>query len=98
MGNIYDIARAAGVSAATVSRVLNNHPYVSEEKRRAVLQAAEQLRYVKNSNAVHLSLGKTKIIGVILPFVSHPYFGVVLGGIASAAEKKGYNLIITQSN
>ncbi|WNS80468.1 LacI family DNA-binding transcriptional regulator [Domibacillus sp. DTU_2020_1001157_1_SI_ALB_TIR_016] len=98
MGNIHDIARMAGVSAATVSRVLNNHPYVKEEKRRAVVEAAEQLRYVKNINAVHLSLGKTKIIGVILPFVSHPYFGVILGGIASAAEKSGYKLMITQSN
>lgn len=98
MGNIHDIARMAGVSAATVSRVLNNHPYVKEEKRSAVLDAAEQLRYVKNINAVHLSLGKTKIIGVILPFVSHPYFGVVLSGIASAAEESGYKLMITQSN
>ncbi len=62
------------------------------------MQAAEQLRYVKNINAVHLSLGKTKIIGVILPFFSHPYFGVILGGIASAAEKGGYKLMITQSN
>ncbi|OES46263.1 LacI family DNA-binding transcriptional regulator [Domibacillus iocasae] len=98
MGNIHDIARLAGVSATTVSRVLNGHPYVSDEKRAAVLNAADQLRYEKNINAVHLARGKTETIGVILPFVSHPYFGTILGGIAAAAEKSGYKLMIVQTN
>ncbi|OLN24268.1 hypothetical protein BTO30_00220 [Domibacillus antri] len=98
MGNIHDIARIAGVSAATVSRVLNDHPYVSAEKRKAVLDAAEQLHYEKNINAVHLARGKTDIIGVILPFASHPYFGSILSGIASAAEKNGFKLMIAQTN
>ncbi|MGG3449397.1 LacI family DNA-binding transcriptional regulator [Domibacillus aminovorans] len=98
MGNIHDIARIAGVSTATVSRVLNNHPYVSDGKRLAVLNAAEQLHYEKNINAVHLSRGKTETIGVILPFVNHPYFGTILNGIASAAEKSGFKLMIVQTN
>lgn len=98
MANIHDIARVAGVSAATVSRVLNGHPYVSDEKRQAVLDAADQLHYEKNINAVHLARGKTETIGVILPFVSHPYFGIILSGIASAAEKNGYKLMIVQTN
>ncbi|WP_046175845.1 LacI family DNA-binding transcriptional regulator [Domibacillus indicus] len=98
MGNIHDIARLAGVSAATVSRVMNDYPYVSKEKRQAVLEAAEQLHYEKNINAVHLARGKTETIGVILPFVSHPYFGMILSGIAEAAEKRGYKLLIMQTN
>lgn len=98
MGNIHDIARIAGVSAATVSRALNGHPYVSDDKRAAVLKAAEQLHYEKNINAVHLAKGKTDTIGVILPFVSHPYFGFILGGIAAEAERQGYKLLIVQTN
>ncbi|OMP66033.1 LacI family DNA-binding transcriptional regulator [Domibacillus epiphyticus] len=97
MGNIHDIARLAGVSASTVSRVLNNHPYVSTEKRQAVLDAAEQLHYEKNINAVHLSRGKTETIGVILPYVNHPYFGTILSGIAAAAEENGFKLMIVQT-
>jgi len=52
MTNIRDLAKMAGVSVTTVSRVLNNHPYVSEEKKNAVLKAVKATRYHKNINAV----------------------------------------------
>ncbi len=55
MANIKDIAKMAGVSVTTVSRVLNDHPYVSEEKRKAVIEIVEKLNYSQNANAVHLS-------------------------------------------
>lgn len=58
MANIKDIAKRAGVSVTTVSRVLNNHPYVREDKREAVLQAMEEFNYQRNINAVHLSKGR----------------------------------------
>ena len=58
MANIKQIAKTAGVSISTVSRVLNNHPYVKEEKRKRVLDAVEELNYAKNINAVHLIRGK----------------------------------------
>ena len=57
MANIKDIAKMAGVSVTTVSRVLNDHPYVSEEKK-AVIEIVEKLNYSQNANAVHLSKGK----------------------------------------
>lgn len=58
MANIREIAKEAGVSVATVSRVLNGYPYVREEKRNAVWEAVEKLNYTKNINAVHLAKGK----------------------------------------
>ena len=72
MANIKQIAKTAGVSISTVSRVLNNHPYVKEEKRKRVLDAVEELNYAKNINAVHLIRGKTYTIGVMLPFINLP--------------------------
>ncbi|MBH9966572.1 LacI family DNA-binding transcriptional regulator [[Bacillus] enclensis] len=98
MTNIREIARLAGVSVSTVSRVLNEHPYVREEKRRRVLAAVEELNYIKNANAVHLSKGKTYCIGVVIPFLNLPYFGEVLQGIAGEALKHGYHLKIFQTN
>lgn len=98
MTNIRSIAKLAGVSVSTVSRVLNDHPYVKEEKRRKVLHAVEQLNYIKNANAVHLSKGKTYSIGVILPYLNLPYFGEILQGIAGEALKYGYHLQLFQSD
>ncbi|WP_179884803.1 LacI family DNA-binding transcriptional regulator [Bacillus sp. AFS015802] len=98
MTNIRSIAKLAGVSVSTVSRVLNDHPYVKDEKRRKVLAAVEQLNYIKNANAVHLSKGKTYSIGVILPYLNLPYFGEILQGIAGEALKHGYHLQLFQSD
>ncbi len=98
MTNIRSIAKLAGVSVSTVSRVLNDHPYVKEEKRRKVLDAVEQLNYIKNANAVHLSKGKTYSIGVILPYLNLPYFGEILQGIAGEALKHGYHLQLFQTD
>ncbi|AQU79487.1 MULTISPECIES: LacI family DNA-binding transcriptional regulator [Planococcus] len=98
MANIKELARMAGVSVATVSRVLNNHPYVSENKRNAVEQAMKASNYQRNLNAVHLSKGKTMLIGVIVPFVNHPYFGLLVEGIANEAVKNNYKLVLFQTN
>ncbi|RAK15465.1 LacI family transcriptional regulator [Anoxybacillus vitaminiphilus] len=98
MGNIREIAKLAGVSVATVSRVLNHYPYVKEEKRKAVWEAIEKLNYTRNINAVHLSRGKTSIIGIIIPYVNHPYFSTITEGIAAEALRNGYHLLLFQTN
>lgn len=98
MTNIRSIAKLAGVSVSTVSRVLNDHPYVKEEKRQKVFDAVEQLNYIKNANAVNLSKGKTNSIGVVLPYLNLPYFGEILQGIAGEALKHGYHLQLFQTN
>lgn len=98
MTNINDLAKMSGVSVTTVSRVLNNHPYVSKEKRDAVLEAIRATNYYKNINAVHLSKGKTKLIGVVLPFSDHPYFSLLLKGIAKQALENNYHLVLFQTD
>ncbi|MEK4327820.1 LacI family DNA-binding transcriptional regulator [Paenibacillus sp. FSL R7-0312] len=98
MANIKDIAKLAGVSVTTVSRVLNGHPYVSKAKREAVLQAMETADYERNINAVHLSRGRTNLIGVVVPYITRPYFGMVVEGIADEAIKDNYKLVLIQSN
>lgn len=98
MTNIRDIAKMAKVSVTTVSRVLNQHPYVSKEKREAVMNAVKISNYHKNINAVHLSMGKTFLIGVVLPYSDHPYFGVLLKGIANQALENNYKLVLIQTN
>ncbi|MGD8191408.1 LacI family DNA-binding transcriptional regulator [Brevibacillus ginsengisoli] len=98
MANIKEIAKIAGVSVTTVSRVLNHHPYVSTEKREAVRKAMDLCNYQRNINAVHLSKGETFLIGVVVPFTNHPYFGLLLEGIANEAVKNNYKLILFQTN
>ncbi|AWB46575.1 LacI family transcriptional regulator [Paenibacillus sp. CAA11] len=98
MANIKDIAKMAGVSVTTVSRVINNQPYVSLEKREAVLRAIEASKYEKNINAVHLIKGKTFLIGVAIPFSNHPYFALIVEGIANEALKNNYKLVLFQTN
>ena len=98
MTNIKDLAKMAGVSVTTVSRVLNNHPYVSKEKRNAVLAAIKESNYEQNINAVHLSKGKTQMIGVVLPFSDHPYFALLLKGIAKQALENNYKLVLFQTD
>ncbi len=98
MANIKDIAKMAGVSVTTVSRVLNDHPYVSEEKRKAVIEIVEKLNYSQNANAVHLSKGKTNIVGVILPYINHPSFDAMVGGMMEGALTHNYKVLLCQIN
>jgi DNA-binding LacI/PurR family transcriptional regulator len=98
MTNIKDLAKMAGVSVTTVSRVLNNHPYVSEEKKISVLEAIRVSNYQRNINAVHLSKGKTQLIGVALPYSDHPYFALLLKGIAQQALEHNYKLVLFQTD
>ncbi|WP_214850045.1 LacI family DNA-binding transcriptional regulator [Exiguobacterium sp. s138] len=98
MTNIRDLAREAEVSVTTVSRVLNDHPYVAEDKRRAVQDAITKLGYIRNQTAVQLSTGQTKTIGVMLPYVDHPYYAAILQGIAQCAFEEGYRFLTWQTN
>lgn len=62
----------------TVSRVLNNHPYVNEQKRKEILAIIEELNYTQNVNAIHLVKGKTNVIGVLLPHVNDDIIALLL--------------------
>jgi LacI family transcriptional regulator, purine nucleotide synthesis repressor len=98
MANIKDIAKLAGVSISTVSRVLNNHPYVSEEKRKKVETVIGELNFQQNLNAVHLVKGKTLTIGAIIPYIDHPYFQAIVGGIMESAFNHHYSVLCCVTN
>ena len=95
---IRDVARQAGVSISTVSRVLNDTCPVQPDKRRLVLDAAEALGYTPNPAARSL-LGKTTgALGVLLPFVSGEFFSELLRGLDEAAQDRGLSLVISTSH
>ena len=91
---IRDVARRANVSVATVSRVINDSPLVSDGTRQKVLDIITELDYTPNPNAQRLSLGRTLTIGVILPFLTLPSFVERLRGVQNALADSGYDLIL----
>lgn len=96
--NIEEVARTAGVSTTTVSRVINQVSTVSEENRRRVLDAIKQLKYHPNPNAQRLASGKTNTIGLIIPRfegIFHSYYALqVIKGIGIAAERLRCDLLL----
>lgn len=92
--SIEDVARAAGVSTATVSRALRGLPNVSPETRERVLHAALELRYVASPHAVGLAGGRTRTVGVVVPFVTRWFFGQVISGVDSVLRANGYELLL----
>ncbi|MBM7712899.1 LacI family DNA-binding transcriptional regulator [Enterococcus xiangfangensis] len=98
MANIRDIAKITGYSVSTISRVINNHPYVDESKRAKVLEVMKELNYVPNRSAQNLSYGKTKNIGVVLPFIDHAYYDQMLSGIMQAAFQHRYRVSLLPTN
>ena len=95
---IRDVARRAGVSISTVSRVLNDTAAVREDKREAVLEAAAALGYVPNPAARSLHGKDTGAIGVLLPFVNGEFFSELLSGLDEAAQAHGRFLLISTSH
>lgn len=95
---IADIARELNTTAATVSRALSNHPRISDETKKSVQLTASKLNYKRNRVASSLRLGKTHLIGVIIPSAEINFFGSVVHGIESIANLHGYNVLLYQSN
>lgn len=91
---ILDVAREAGVSTKTVSRVINNDGYVSNEKRERVQTAIDRLDYRPNRAARNLASNRSAVIGLLVPDVNNPYFPEVVRGVEDAALKKGYNVLL----
>jgi len=97
MATIEDVARLAGLSRTTVSRVINNHPYVSGEKKEAVMKAMNSLGYVPNSSARSLRNQKTGMIAVLIPRIMNPFFSQLIDSLEMAASEQGYQLIVCQT-
>ncbi|MEV5277261.1 LacI family DNA-binding transcriptional regulator [Streptomyces sp. NPDC051994] len=94
MAGIKDVAAEAGVSVATVSRVLNGHPSVSAAARARVLAAVEALGYRPNAVARSLRTDQTRTLGLVISDVMNPYFTELARSVEEAARALGYSVII----
>jgi len=91
--NITEVARRAGLSVATVSRVFNTPEIVQADTRIKVLQIAAEVGYVANASARTLRTRQSNVLGVVLPTLVNPVFAECLQGIASAAARRGYAIL-----
>ncbi len=95
---IHDVAARAGVSVATVSRVLNRKEIVREATLNQVLEAAKSLRYVPNVAARSLSIRRSQTVGIVLPDVHGEFFSEVIRGIDLAARRERYHILVSGSH
>ncbi|NLZ54986.1 MAG: LacI family transcriptional regulator, partial [Thermoanaerobacteraceae bacterium] len=95
---IYDVAKKAGVSIATVSRVLNNSSAVSERTRQLVKRAIKELNYTPNVIASALTKKSTLTLGLLIPDVSNPFFSELSRGVEDASNDFGFNIIMCNTD
>lgn len=93
MATIKDVAKEAGLTVTTVSRVLNNRGYISENARQKVDEAMKKLNYQPNEMARSLRK-KSNLIGVIVPHIRHPYFAEMISNLEHEAYKEGYRILL----
>ncbi len=95
---IRDIALKLDISISTVSRALRNSPEIKLETRKKVLRTAEEMNYSPNVVAQSLRVNKTKTLGIVVPELASHFFAANISGIQDTAYKRGYNVMICQSN
>jgi LacI family transcriptional regulator len=95
MATMRQVAQRAGVSAKTVSRVMNNDRYVSDDVRRRVERAIEDLQYVPNLLARTFRYGRDAAIGIAVPDISDPFFSAVIHAVEEIARDRGVALFVT---
>jgi DNA-binding LacI/PurR family transcriptional regulator len=95
---IKDVAEFAHVSSATVSRVLNNHPYVTDDVRARVLEAIRKLDYQPNRAARRLRANSSDILGLIIPDIQNPFFLSMVRGVEDMAYLHGMNVILCNTD
>src|SRR4051812_42354808 len=95
---IYDIAKVLDITAASVSRALNNNPKISESTRKLVLDTAAKMNYKQNKLALALRSGKSYNVGVIVPRIDSNFFASIIRGIEEELYAYKYNVIICQTH
>ncbi|MBM7702505.1 LacI family DNA-binding transcriptional regulator [Metabacillus iocasae] len=98
MVTIRDVAKEAGVSVATVSRVLNETGYVHEDTRKRVMDTMKELNYSPNEVARSLYKKKSKLIGLLLPDITNPFFPQLARGVEDEMQKQGFRLLFGNSD
>ena len=96
--SIKDVAREAGVSTATVSHVINNSRFVSEETRGRVLRAVERCNYYPNAHARSLASGRSQMLGLLISDITNPFFPELVKAIEAAAFERGYDVVLSNTN
>lgn len=96
--DILQVAKRAGVSTATVSRVLNRLPGVRQQTMARVQRAVEELNYIPNPNARSLRVGRTRLFGLIISDVNNPFFPELIDAFESLAAAHGIEVIFTHTN
>lgn len=94
---LHDVAQRAGVSIKTVSNVVNGYAHVSAATRAKVTQAVEELGYRPNLSARNMRGGRSGIIALAVPELGAPYFAELAGSVIKAADRKGYIVLIDQT-
>jgi LacI family transcriptional regulator len=89
-----DVALRAGVSAATVSRVLNDTHYIAEETKQRVLKVVNELNYFKNVHARRLATGRSDLFGLVISEITNPFFPEVIRGFQAAAWDRGFDALV----
>ncbi|MCI1688090.1 MAG: LacI family DNA-binding transcriptional regulator [Schleiferilactobacillus harbinensis] len=97
MATLNDVAKVAGVSPTTVSRVINNYGALSEKTKTKVFAAMRELNYAPNNLARSLSGKKTQLVGLIFPSVSNPFFGELVATLENSLFAAGYKTILCNS-
>ena len=97
MATLKDVAKETGLTVTTVSRVLNNRGYISEETRKKVYDAMKKLNYHPNEVARSLSKQSTNTIGVIVPHIRHPYFAELISNLESQAYRHQHKILLFNS-
>ena len=95
---IYDIAERLNITAATVSRALNNNPKISADTRKLVAETAALMNYKQNKLALALKSGKSNNVGVIVPHINRNFFSSIIHGIEEELYPHGYHVIICQTH
>jgi LacI family transcriptional regulator, galactose operon repressor len=93
-----DVAKKAGVSVTTVSRVLDDSPHVSAAVRRKVLRAAKVLNYQPNRTAQRLRAQRSQVIGLAISDIQNPFFTSVVRGVEDVAYKHGHSVVLCNSD
>jgi LacI family transcriptional regulator len=95
---IQDVADLAGISPATVSRVLNNYPYIRDEVRHRVLAAIKQLNYEPNRVAQRLRANQSRLIGIIVTDITNPFFNEIMASIEAVFFDQGFSVLMSNTN
>jgi LacI family transcriptional regulator len=95
--NILDVARNAGISKSTVSRVLNNQPHVKAETREKIYRTIHEMNFYPNHSARSIVFGKTSTVGLLVPNLTSPFYVQIVEGIVDEISSRDYGLLLYKS-